>query len=46
MAFLGHLVSKDGVMVDPIVIKAIHGWSRPTFVTKVWSFICLAGYNS
>ena len=42
--FLGHVVSKDGVMVDPTKIEAVKNWVRPTNVTEVRSFIVLASY--
>lgn len=44
MAFLGYIVSKNDIMVDLAKIEAIHGWARPTSVTKVRSFIDLVGY--
>ncbi|XP_024178320.1 uncharacterized protein LOC112184284 [Rosa chinensis] len=42
--FLGHVVSKDEVSVDPLKVEAVMGWSRPTTVTKIRSFLGLAGY--
>ena len=30
VAFLGHVVSKDGIQVDPKKIEAIIEWPRPT----------------
>ena len=44
VSFLGHVVSKDGVMVDPSKIEAVKRWVRPTNVTEVRSFIGLASY--
>ncbi|OMO58913.1 reverse transcriptase [Corchorus capsularis] len=44
VAFLGHVVSKDGISVDPEKVKAIVEWSRPTNATEVRSFLGLAGY--
>ena len=44
MVFLGHVVSRDGIRVDPKKIKAIIVWPRPTTVTEVRSFIGLANY--
>ena len=44
MAFLGHMVSKDDIQVDPKKIEAITEWPRPTMVTEVRSFLGLAGY--
>ena len=44
VAFLGHVVSKAGVQVDPKKIEAITEWPRPTTVTEVRNFLGLAGY--
>ena len=38
------MVSKDGVMVDPSMIKAVKSWVRPNNVTEVRSFVGLARY--
>ena len=44
VSFLGHVVSKDGFMVDPSKIEAVKSWVRPTNVTEVRSFVGLASY--
>ena len=44
VAFLGHVVSGEGIQVDPKKIKAVIDWPRPTTVTEVRSFLGLAGY--
>ena len=44
MIFLGHVVSKDGIQVDPKKIEAIIEWLRPTTVTEVRHFLGLASY--
>ena len=44
VTFLSHVVSKDGIQVDPQKIEAVIDWPRPTTVTKVRSFLGLAGY--
>nr|GEW58872.1 putative reverse transcriptase domain-containing protein [Tanacetum cinerariifolium] len=44
MAFLGHVVSADGITMDPAKVEAITKWPRPTTVTKVKSFLGLASY--
>ena len=44
VSFLGHVVSMDGVMVDPSKIEAVKNWVRPTNVTEVRSFVGLASY--
>lgn len=44
ISFLGHIVSKNGVSVDPEKIRAITEWPIPKSVTEVRSFLGLAGY--
>ena len=44
LAFLGHIVSKEGIGVDPSKIEAVVNWPRPTSVTEIRSFLGLAGY--
>ncbi|GJT59300.1 putative nucleotidyltransferase, ribonuclease H [Tanacetum coccineum] len=44
VAFLGHIVSVDGIIMDPSKVEAITKWPRPTTVTEVRSFLGLAGY--
>ncbi|XP_060972249.1 uncharacterized protein LOC133038183 [Cannabis sativa] len=40
----GHIVDKDGIMVDPAKIEAVRDWPTPKSVTEVRSFLRLAGY--
>ncbi|CAH1451843.1 unnamed protein product [Lactuca virosa] len=42
--FLGHVVSKEGIHVDPTKIKAIEGWATPRTPTEIRQFLRLAGY--
>ncbi|CAN6446845.1 unnamed protein product [Victoria cruziana] len=44
VAFLGHVISAQGVAVDPAKIKAVVNWSRPTTVSEIRGFLDLAGY--
>ncbi|KAL0551605.1 hypothetical protein IC582_010694 [Cucumis melo] len=44
VSFLGHVVSKAAVSVDPAKIEAVTGWTRPSTVSEVRSFLGLAGY--
>nr|GFC70245.1 putative reverse transcriptase domain-containing protein [Tanacetum cinerariifolium] len=44
VAFLGHIVSAEGITMDPAKVEAITKWPRPTSVTEVCSFLGLAGY--
>jgi len=41
---LGHVVTKEGIKVDPQKVKAVTKWSRPTNVTEIRSFLGLASY--
>jgi len=36
--FLGHVISTEGVSVDPAKIAAIVEWPKPTNITEVRSF--------
>ncbi|XP_060967115.1 uncharacterized protein LOC133035345 [Cannabis sativa] len=42
--FLGHVISQDGITVDPAKIDSILQWERPKNVTEVRSFLGLVGY--
>ncbi|KAL5805446.1 hypothetical protein ACOSQ4_028179 [Xanthoceras sorbifolium] len=44
IAFLGHIVSAEGIKADPKKIEAIVEWKPPRNVTEVRSFLGLAGY--
>ncbi|KAL0448766.1 UNVERIFIED_CONTAM: Transposon Ty3-I Gag-Pol polyprotein, partial [Sesamum latifolium] len=44
IAFLGHVVSKEGVQPDPAKVRAILEWEPPKNVSEVRSFLGLAGY--
>ena len=44
VSFLGHIVSAEGIRVDPVKIEAIVNWKLPRNVTEVRSFLGLAGY--
>ncbi|XP_058005351.1 uncharacterized protein LOC110638799 [Hevea brasiliensis] len=44
VAFLKHIVSTEGIKVDPSKIEAILNWKPPKNVSKVHSFLGLAGY--
>ena len=41
--FLGHVVNKEGIKVDPAKIEAVMNWERPKTPTEVRSFLGLAG---
>jgi len=42
--FLGHVISTQGIAVDPAKIETVVKWERPQTVTEVRSFLGLAGY--
>ena len=42
--FLGHIISKGGIAVDPSKVKDVLEWETPQTVKEVRSFLGLAGY--
>ncbi|KAL8133947.1 hypothetical protein AgCh_009132 [Apium graveolens] len=42
--FLGHVINKEGVLVNPSKIEMVSNWERPAIPTEVRSFIGLVGY--
>ena len=44
VSFLDHIVSADGIRVDPAKIEVVVSWKPPRNVTEVRSFLGLAGY--
>ncbi|KAL4334201.1 hypothetical protein GQ457_07G009710 [Hibiscus cannabinus] len=44
VAFLGHVISAKGIMVDPKKVQTIQDWSPPRNVGEVRSFLGLARY--
>ena len=42
--FLGHIVSVEGIKVDPVKIEAVVSWKPPQNVTEVRIFLGLVGY--
>ncbi|XP_057543336.1 uncharacterized protein LOC130821562 [Amaranthus tricolor] len=44
VSFLGYIVGKEGVRVDPAKVKAIQEWPTPTTLTQVRSFHGLASF--
>ena len=44
VAFLGHVVSGDGIKVDPKKMDVIRNWPRPLTPSDIRSFLGLAGY--
>ena len=44
VAYLGHVVSKEGVAIDPDKIARIRDWPTPTTQVELRSFLGLASY--
>ena len=44
VSFLGHIVSQEGIRVDPRKIEVLLEWKPPRSVMKVCSFLGLSGY--
>src|SRR3954462_12735505 len=42
--FLGHVISAEGVAMDPIKVEAVLNWTQPKNVSEIHSFLGLAGY--
>jgi hypothetical protein len=41
--FLGHIISTEGISVDPRKFEAVLKWKRPTNISEIHSFLELAG---
>ena len=44
VAFLGHVISGEGIAVDPTKVQSITEWLAPTLVGEILSFLGLGGY--
>ena len=44
VAFLGHVISSEGIQLDPKKVEAVQSWPRLSSATEVHSFLSLAGY--
>jgi hypothetical protein len=44
VAFLGHIISKGGIYVDPSKVQDVLSWNAPMSVSDIQSFLGLAGY--
>jgi hypothetical protein len=42
--YLGHIISEEGIIMDPKKVEAIREWSAPRNVAEVRSFMGLASY--
>jgi hypothetical protein len=44
VSFLGHILTVEGVAVDPKKVTTVANWKRPASVTEIRIFLGLAGY--
>lgn len=44
VAFLGHVISEEGIVVNPSNVEVVRNWKRPKTITKVRSLLGLVGY--
>jgi hypothetical protein len=44
VAFIGHVISKGGISVDPSKVQDVLSWKAPTSVGDIRSFLGMAGY--
>jgi hypothetical protein len=44
VAFLGHVITKNGIQVDLAKVEAVANWKHPEIMTEIRSFLGLAGY--
>ena len=44
VGFLGHVISREGIAVDPTKVQSVTEWLAPTSVGEIRSFLGLAGY--
>jgi hypothetical protein len=44
VTFLGHVISKGGIFMNPNKVHDVLSWNAPTSVSDIWSFLGLAGY--
>ncbi|GJU42668.1 reverse transcriptase domain-containing protein [Tanacetum coccineum] len=42
--FLGHVVNRDGIHMDPSKVESVKNWKTPESSTEIRSFLGLAGY--
>jgi hypothetical protein len=44
ISYLGHVISADGISIDPVKIQAIQNWPTSLRAKDVRGFLGLAGY--
>jgi hypothetical protein len=43
-SFLGHIITAEGITIDPSKVEEVLDWKSPRSVTQICSFLGLAGY--
>ena len=44
VTFLCHIISSEGIELDPRKMEMVKNWPRPLTLTNIWSFLGLVGY--
>jgi hypothetical protein len=44
IALLGHILTAEGIEVDPSKVEVVSKWKQPTSVSEIRSFLGMAGY--
>ena len=44
VGFLGHVISGEGIAVDPTKVQSVTKWLAPTSISEIRSFLGLVGY--
>jgi hypothetical protein len=44
IAFLGHILTAEGIEVDPSKVEAVFKWKQPSNVSEIQSFLGMARY--
>jgi hypothetical protein len=44
ISFLGHVISTEGIAIDPSKVQEVLDWKSPRLVMQICSFLRLAGY--
>lgn len=44
VTYVGHIVSEDGIAIDPAKVEAVTKWKQPTDLHSLQSFLGFCGY--
>ena len=44
VSFLGHIISKESIAIDPIMVEAVNNWPTLNIIEEICSFLGLASY--